>query len=47
MNLITMEKVAWVLEGLARGELLNRIVVEPDVAEPARLALERMLEVSR
>ncbi len=47
MNLITLEKVVWVLEGLARGELLNRIVVEPDVAEPARLALERMLEVSR
>ncbi len=35
--------LAWVLEGLVRGEVLNRIQVSPDVAEPARVALERML----
>ncbi|WP_396655450.1 quinolinate synthase NadA [Microbacterium sp.] len=35
--------LAWVLEGLVRGEVLNRITVPSSVAEPARLALERML----
>jgi quinolinate synthase len=35
--------LAWVLEGLVRGEVLNRITVPADVAAPARTALERML----
>jgi quinolinate synthase len=35
--------LAWVLEGLVRGEVLNQITVSDDVAEPARIALERML----
>ncbi len=35
--------LAWVLESLQRGEIVNRISVDPSVAEPARLALERML----
>jgi quinolinate synthase len=35
--------LAWVLEGLVRGEVLNRITVPQDVADPARIALERML----
>lgn len=35
--------LAWVLEGLVRGEVLNRITVAADVAENARVALERML----
>ena len=35
--------LAWVLEGLVRGEVLNRITVPAEVAAPARLALERML----
>ncbi len=35
--------LAWVLEGLVDGEVRNRITVPADVAEPARLALERML----
>jgi len=35
--------LAWVLEGLVAGETLNRIAVPADVADPARLALERML----
>jgi quinolinate synthase len=35
--------LAWVLEGLVRGEVLNQITVDDDVAEPARVALERML----
>ncbi len=35
--------LAWVLEGLLRGEVLNRITVPESVAVPARVALERML----
>jgi len=35
--------LAWVLEALVRGETLNRITVDETVAEPARVALERML----
>ncbi|WP_309108525.1 quinolinate synthase NadA [Arthrobacter sp.] len=35
--------LAWVLEGLVNGEVLNRITVDDAVAGPARLALERML----
>ncbi|MET3768774.1 quinolinate synthase [Marisediminicola sp. UYEF4] len=37
--------LAWVLEGLVRGAVINRIEVPADVAEPARVALERMLAV--
>jgi quinolinate synthase len=35
--------LAWVLEGLVDGEVRNRITVPADVADPARVALERML----
>ena len=35
--------LAWVLEALVRGEVLNRITVDEDVAAPAKVALERML----
>ncbi|MEW2004883.1 quinolinate synthase NadA [Microbacterium sp. NPDC079208] len=35
--------LAWVLEELVAGRTPNRITVSPDVAAPARLALERML----
>jgi quinolinate synthase len=35
--------LAWVLEALVRGEVVNRITVEDSVAAPARVALERML----
>jgi quinolinate synthase len=35
--------LAWVLEGLVHGEVRNRIVVPADVADSARVALERML----
>ena len=36
--------LAWVLEALLRGEVLNQITVPAGVAVPARIALERMLE---
>lgn len=45
MNLITLEKLARVLEGLVNGELVNPISVPTDVAERARRALERMLSI--
>ncbi len=35
--------LAWVLESLVAGEVVNRITVPTDVADPARVALERML----
>ena len=35
--------LAWVLESLVAGEVVNRIQVPGDVADPARVALERML----
>ena len=35
--------LAWVLEGLVAGEVINRITVAADVASDARVALERML----
>ncbi len=37
--------LAWVLEALERGEVLNRITVDEKIAVPARIALERMLSV--
>ncbi|WP_394252250.1 quinolinate synthase NadA [Arthrobacter pityocampae] len=37
--------LAWVLEGLVEGRVLNRITVPDAVAEPARVALNRMLGV--
>ncbi|ODU76922.1 MAG: quinolinate synthetase [Microbacterium sp. SCN 71-21] len=35
--------LAWTLESLVAGEVVNRITVPGDVADPARIALERML----
>ena len=35
--------LAWVLEELVAGRVVNRIQVTDDVADPARVALERML----
>ena len=35
--------LAWVLEGLVEGEVRNRITVDADTADWARVALERML----
>jgi quinolinate synthase len=38
--------LAWVLESLERGEVVNRITVPDSVAVPARVALERMLSLA-
>lgn len=37
--------LAWVLEALERGEVLNRISVAEEIAVPAQVALERMLSL--
>ena len=43
---IDPQHLAWVLENLVEGHVVNQVSVPDDVAEQARLALERMLEVS-
>jgi quinolinate synthase len=37
--------LAWVLENLVEGRLVNEIAVDPETASWARVALERMLEI--
>jgi quinolinate synthase len=46
MNKTTVESLARVTDGLMRGELVNPIRVPAEIAEPARVALRRMLEAS-
>jgi quinolinate synthase len=43
MNRIDLPHLVHSLESLARGDVTNRITVEPRIAENARLALDRML----
>jgi quinolinate synthase len=43
---IDPQHLAWVLENLVDGHVVNQISVPGDVAEQAKLALERMLAVS-
>jgi quinolinate synthase len=38
--------LAWCLESLVRGEVVNRIVVDDATAEQARVALQRMLDIT-
>jgi quinolinate synthase len=38
--------LCWVLENLVEGRVVNRIVVDDDTAEWARVALNRMLEIT-
>jgi quinolinate synthase len=38
--------LAWCLETLVRGEIVNQIKVDPRTAEWARVALQRMLDIS-
>ncbi len=37
--------LAWCLESLVRGEVVNQITVDPETAASARVALERMLAI--
>jgi quinolinate synthase len=38
--------LAWCLDHLVRGEIVNQIVVDTETAEWARVALERMLQIT-
>ncbi len=38
--------LAWVLENLVEGKVVNRITVDEETAEWARVALERMLSIT-
>jgi quinolinate synthase len=38
--------LAWVLEELIEGRVPNRITVDPDTAEWAKVALDRMLAIT-
>ena len=42
---IDPQHLAWVLENLVEGNVVNRITVAPDVANNARIALQRMLDI--
>jgi len=42
MSEVRLEDLAWVLEGLLYGEERNVVEVPPEIANPARAALERM-----
>jgi quinolinate synthase len=46
MYRISPQHLAWALENLVEGRVVNRIKVEEDVKQWARVALDRMLEVS-
>ena len=46
MSRIDPPHLAWVLEGLVEGEVRNRIVVDPETTEWAKVALERMLAIT-
>ena len=43
---ITPQHLAWALENLVEGRVVNRIQVRPNVKRWAKVALDRMLEVS-
>ena len=42
---IDPQHLAWVLENLVEGNVVNQISVIEDVANNARVALQRMLEI--
>lgn len=46
MARITLPYLAWVLEELSAGRVHNRVSVPPDIAAQARLALQRMIDIS-
>ncbi|MCU0268697.1 MAG: quinolinate synthase NadA [Acidimicrobiales bacterium] len=43
---IDQPHLAWVLDNLVEGRVVNRIVVDDDTAEWARVALQRMLDIT-
>ena len=45
MYRISPQHLAWALENLVDGNVVNQIKVAPDVKHWARVALDRMLEI--
>jgi quinolinate synthase len=45
MSRIDAPHLCWVLENLVEGNVVNRITVDEETAEWARVALERMLDI--
>jgi quinolinate synthase len=43
---IDPQHLLWSLENLLEGRVVNQITVPPDVAMDARLALNRMLQIT-
>ena len=43
---IDAKHLAWILEGLVEGEVRNQITVDGETAAWARVALERMLDIT-
>jgi quinolinate synthase len=46
MNRIDLPHLVWTLENLAAGMVINRIEVDADTQEWARIALDRMLSLA-
>jgi quinolinate synthase len=46
MSRIDQQHLAWVLENLVDGRVVNRITVDDDTAHWARVALQRMLDIA-
>jgi quinolinate synthase len=46
MYRISPQHLAWALENLIQGNVVNRIKVDADVKHWAKVALDRMLEVT-
>ena len=46
MNRIDLPHLVWAMENLLNGQVVNRISVDPDDAKWARVALERMLQIT-
>ena len=45
MGKIDLPHLAWVLDGLAEGNIVNQVSVPADVAAEARIALQRMIDI--
>jgi quinolinate synthase len=43
---IDPQHLLWSLENLVEGRVINQIIVDPEVAANARIALNRMLEIA-
>ena len=45
MKRIDLAHLAWVLDNLADGRVVNRISIPADMANHARVALKRMIDI--